>query len=556
MAMDHPTDKDAFPFNCQWIDFSFIREQLRDKQNHASIDEDRKYNVSTHHDRLSFAELLLDMVAKPNELLFNRWFDVKAYERLRPDVALAEVNSTYHYFSTGHLESGLLGYDRLPEERIEEIRIKEEVGRQIFSPVQISHHWKTNHKTKRPLSISMLLKLIEQLHPNALEFVVSLSHDNPYENSGGIQKIIRDETIYATQNKIIYIHVCPIQPLPFAANLITTWQARKLVVSINGVKLGLICESALFLLTQTLNEKKLRIYIHHLFGFNTVHLISSIIKSSRLGNALFWMHDYSTSCVSYTLLRNKLEFCGSPSPGISEIGECNFCEFAPARASNNKAFASIAHIPGLKFVYPSEACRTTERLGFSVVPSSSDFVIQPHALITDYKIQKHEVQFSHRKCRIAFLGMPARHKGWDEFAALATDPYLSCYFEWFYIGKGNPNLPITSLKVDGIKDLSMEEQIKRAEIDVAFVWPIWPETFCFIAYEAVTSGCHVFTSSISGNVAISLPKQACTVYKSLNDLHQTLVQAAKAGFISIDRLSDCAINYSNYSFSVSSHAKN
>jgi hypothetical protein len=47
----------------------------------------------------------------------------------------------------------------------------------------------------------------------------------------------------------------------------------------------------------------------------------------------------------------------------------------------------------------------------------------------------------------------------------------------------------------------MMRAVESLGIDVAFIWALWPETFCFTAYEAIAGGAAILTSSSSGNVA-------------------------------------------------------
>ena len=47
----------------------------------------------------------------------------------------------------------------------------------------------------------------------------------------------------------------------------------------------------------------------------------------------------------------------------------------------------------------------------------------------------------------------------------------------------------------------MRQAMIDLSIDVALVWSLWLETFCFVAYEAAAAGAAVVTSPESGNVA-------------------------------------------------------
>ena len=47
---------------------------------------------------------------------------------------------------------------------------------------------------------------------------------------------------------------------------------------------------------------------------------------------------------------------------------------------------------------------------------------------------------------------------------------------------------------------AMSNALRENEIDVAFLWSVWPETFCFTLHEAMAAGCFIITHVNSGNV--------------------------------------------------------
>jgi hypothetical protein len=105
--------------------------------------------------------------------------------------------------------------------------------------------------------------------------------------------------------------------------------------------------------------------------------------------------------------------------------------------------------------------------------------------------------------RIAFLGWPADHKGWDTFCDLAADG-RGKGVEFHYFGT-------TSVSRKGIishhLDVSPEHPdaaitaLWSAGIDIVVHWAGWPETFSFTAHEALAADVLLVTSPVSGNVA-------------------------------------------------------
>jgi hypothetical protein len=144
--------------------------------------------------------------------------------------------------------------------------------------------------------------------------------------------------------------------------------------------------------------------------------------------------------------------------------------------------------------------------------------------------------FDERLPRIAFLGHPAYAKGWDMFASLIRDPDLFNLFDWFHLGATTVDLSTDieylNVNISNSAD-AMIEAIKTSQIDFAFVWPQWPETFCLTAYEAVIGGANIITNEESGNVsafAHSIPygHVISNDYSSLKDFLLTLTPAKAA----------------------------
>ena len=59
------------------------------------------------------------------------------------------------------------------------------------------------------------------------------------------------------------------------------------------------------------------------------------------------------------------------------------------------------------------------------------------------------------------------------------------------------NIPV---RVDAERRDEMVEAVAEARIDIVVSWSLWPETFCFMAYEALTGGAFVVARAGSGNV--------------------------------------------------------
>jgi glycosyltransferase involved in cell wall biosynthesis len=55
----------------------------------------------------------------------------------------------------------------------------------------------------------------------------------------------------------------------------------------------------------------------------------------------------------------------------------------------------------------------------------------------------------------------------------------------------------------------MLDALRTHRIDVAFLWSVWPETFCFTLHEAMAAGCYVVTNPNSGNIQATVVQANC-----------------------------------------------
>jgi hypothetical protein len=105
---------------------------------------------------------------------------------------------------------------------------------------------------------------------------------------------------------------------------------------------------------------------------------------------------------------------------------------------------------------------------------------------------------------VAFLGYPEAHKGWPVFRDLAISHEADARYEFIHLGmRPQRGLPISfqEVVVSPSSPDAMTNAIRQNCVDVALLWSLWPETFCFTAYEAIAGGGGLITNPDAGNVA-------------------------------------------------------
>lgn len=510
--------------NSEWIDIKFISSQV---SNEAARKRLGKFINEKRLDDLTIQEIIEEVnfaeenVTNSNEaLLLNKWFDFKKYESYRNDVKNAPINSTLHFFSTNasELYPDLARKEIQPMKLIEKRSCNRLIDRKYFSKDEIMHEWKKEESFKNHwLNKSALRSLLSSTSSH--KAVLSFSHDNPFENAGGIQKIIRHE-VQNTNSQTRYISIFPFQSYPFTIsdNKIDK-KLNILGIAIDGIFKGYTISSAVYnAFIEAFDATNVTCILHHVFGFDTKKLSNFLKILKGKSNIYFWVHDYCTSCISYTLLREDLHQCKSPS--LNSI-YCEFCIYGDERKRHTNSMKLITKISSITFVYPSKSAYENAQEGYSTIPKESKSIILPHVKLKDPKLRKRKINTRHHNLRIAFIGSPVHHKGWEEFNLLTKIPKISNCIDWYHYGKGVVPKTVISKYFDGTKNdgTDLLKTIKEDDIDVAIIWPLWQETFCFVAFEAAYAGCHIMTNSQAGNVTSGdIPDSCRTIFKTLDDM--------------------------------------
>jgi len=542
------------PEKSLWIDLEFLNQQVKTQPAISDNFINKDPLEWTKAEQIRIAELYIDAASDPKALLLNRWFDAKSYMIRRPDVAQSDINPSLHYFSCGYKEEATTtNVEPNPSNKVLRKRAVIDTSKQPFSPSAIYKDW--THGTRKSPILSSAAKLAEMISLQisaTSDIVISLSHDNAYVNTGGIQKIIREETESCSKNGIAYILISPTNPIPFPLESLsdTDTNGATALVSMNGQALGTIMQSAINILTRNLDTKERKTYLilHHFFGFGLKSISTCISHYSRIQRAFWWIHDYSTSCISFTLLFNRTLSCGSPPP---DSNQCDLCEYGIHRNNYLMSLAEITRIKGIQFVYPSRAALEWSRHGHRAIPEYATEKVLPHGRLDIVSIKEKTVKLPDNKIKIGYIGAPERHKGWDEFCALANDHRLTENFDFIQIGTSPATQHIKFALGDGrTKASSVETVLRENHVDYAFIWPLWPETFCFVAYEAAAASCHILTNSDSGNIARDIPREITTIFDDIDSVLWFFLGQKQRGYARITYADGATFIGSNYSFSL------
>ncbi|MFZ3070595.1 MAG: rhamnan synthesis F family protein [Anaerolineaceae bacterium] len=421
-------------------------------------------------------------------------FDSNWYLNTYPDVKQAGINPLVHYLRFGQSESRLLK-EKTPF-TLKQIEIQEAAPENIL--------------------LAPELRELIQKEMTFDRYVLSISHDNYLEVTGGVQVIIMDEQAHLNRTSVSYLHLFP----HIKGKLLITGGNAPCFIGVNldGAFLGNTEVHELLEALGGLPSKSLNsVHIHHTMGF-TLQALQEILAFAG-HHGVFWLHDCFSLCPSYHLLRNDIEYCGAPN---LESNECHICMYGELRQKQQEAFRSLFAENDLEVAAPSRFALDFWQAKFPHQESPGR-VVSPLQLKW---ISNSPLKFRQGPLRIGFPGYPLEHKGWQTWMNLVTAQSNSEHYKFFHFSSvgGTPgNYKRIYTEVTRGQRLVMVNMLRHHQIDVAFLWSTVPETFSFTLHEALAAGCFIVTNTKSGNIQDYLthnPRQGIIISdeKKLADL--------------------------------------
>jgi hypothetical protein len=363
----------------------------------------------------------------------------------------------------------------------------------------------------------------QQLCPENPRLVLAFGHDNYTAVVGGIQLCTGIEQKAFKTRDIAYLQAHPAIP---AATLLPAEAAQLYAMGLvfNGESIG-FCRAADILLAISILKKEafglsLYIVVHALLG-HSAEFVAELCTSVPAARAFFWVHDYYSICPMHNLLRNNILFCNAPEENSPA---CSACIHGEERKRHRAIIHRLFERCKFDIVAPSRAALELWRAKAGL-PHRSSTVIE-HAAIIPTGSRTAETT---KRLKVAFLGLPRYHKGWQTYSKLVMCLRDDPRYEFFLFGKEEKLYPPVCWRevvVERENPDAMREALCREEIDVAVLWSICPETFCITAHEALASGAFLIANENSGNVAELVRAASCGMVLKDDDM---LLEAFKNG---------------------------
>ncbi len=416
----------------------------------------------------------------------NAAFSVHDYLELNPDVAAAGLNPFFHWLVAGRAEGRTPGYDL--GFRYQVISRLEPLDQRLATAAQRAAGIDRDPASALDAALAGRRSDRGDLH-------ITFSHDDYTTNVGGVQLCLQREDAAMRALGRDHLHLFPATHWPTVR---PAGAAGVLGVLLNGVLAGVFDASTIAAaLKPAPPGARTSFAIHNMLGHQPDEVVA-ILAAAGLSKGFFWLHDFTSLCAGYHLMRNEVADCAAPP---ADSPACHLCVFGAYRAWHVAAHAALFRALDLTVAAPSQSVYDLWRARTTARPD------QPHVIAPLARLVPRpapEGPLRDGPLRVAFLGMPSPHKGWPAFQALAERFAGDPRYEFWHLAsrpvKG-ARLAFKEVSVTLETPRAMLDTLETLQIDVAVLWSLCRETFSYTAHETVAAGAAILTRPDSGNIA-------------------------------------------------------
>jgi glycosyltransferase involved in cell wall biosynthesis len=463
----------------QHLDADYYLDMYPDVRRHGA-------DPVTHYYRLGWAE-------RRNR---TAWFDTAYYLDANADVAERGINPFWHYLMAGQAEGRSPkrpgGYRRTI---IDQAADPDEITKAYLRP-----------EITETLSAAALGTLLRPILQASKGLAISLGHDRYLSVTGGIQLFIAEEQARFAKLGMTYLNISPVTALLRLADLQATGLLVNLVL--DGRFIGVASyndlSAALHRIAPRRAQRRLFL-VHCLLGHN-VRDVVALQRASASQQNFFWVHDYSSLCAGFNLLRNDVSFCGAPPP---DSMACRVCVYGDRRPLHLAMVSTLFEAVSFHVVAPSHAALDIWR-AHTVLPHASAMAHGHCDLVPDPAPP--EPGEAAAPVRVAFIGYPRAHKGWPIWQELVSRCMRLGSYRFLHLGAEGTARPMAGVEHRVVAASpehpdAMLQAVADLRVDLVLVGATWPETFSYVTYEALAGGADVVCLADSGNVADTVLRQ-------------------------------------------------
>ena len=342
------------------------------------------------------------------------------------------------------------------------------------------------------------MSIISQVRINN-GYILSFSMSNYLLYGGGTNLVVSNHQKLFNKHGISYICIAPF--LLHGKRYERFHDYWSLIV--DGVYTGVLNTGNLIQALDAVNgegAQLLSIHIHHWKNTN-MEAFQRIVNKYDSSVYMF-IHDYSTVCCNFTLLRHG-EFCGY---GMISEEKCTGCQYYARSFRNRIEYEKIwdKFKKRLRFVFPSDVALKVWTEAYPRYKTLC-YVIPHQQCIGTYNENINKIS---NVLRVAFIGSREDYKGWKVFLELYNKEKKNSAFEWFYFGTDNIDISdIKCVYVDNRRNpMAMLNALRQNRVDVAVLWSLCKETYSYTYFECYAANVFVITNKNSGNIAFQVSK--------------------------------------------------
>lgn len=423
----------------------------------------------------------------------NSWFDTAYYLESNPDIEQSDINPFWHYLVAGRAE----GRRSSPPGGFQWAII--EAARE---PAEISADY-SRVLPEGLLAPERLAGLLRDACRETQGFVLSVGHDRYTTVTGGVQIFIADEQASFARLGMAYLNISPYFPEVRLADGLSG--ERPLNIIIDGHFAGVAAPATVIhvLAKHVWPSGIQRLMVVHCLLGHQIATLTGLQAALAAQQSFFWVHDYSSLCSGYALLRNDAVFCNAPPPGSTA---CQICVYGPSRAEHLASVHALFTAIPFDVVAPSATALAVWQSG-PRLPHLSTFV-QEHCRLVPRAAAPRAAprSIAELPVRVAFIGHQRSLKGGPIWRELVSKARRTGAYQFL-----NLSTDTEDRAVDGVEHHtaatsaaarnSMTDTLIRLEVDLVVVPSIWPETFSYVTHEALAAGADIVCLAVSGHVA-------------------------------------------------------
>lgn len=330
-------------------------------------------------------------------------------------------------------------------------------------------------------------------------FVVSLGFADYLNTRSGMPKVIMEHQQMFNDAGIGYVYLFSVKK-----NILhdRTMLFCKFGLIIDGEFCGVYQMSQILAFIErwaAAGKMPLDLHIHHLLYVN-LDRAGELMEYLKDVPKKVFLHDYYNACANYNLRRSGVSYCGGQ--GLND-GHCAGCTSYQKSLQIQEKLHWLygVYLDQITFVSPSQAAR---EIFLRFHPEYADrTIVIPHQQMIGHYRANLELIAPGEPIRVAYLGMPAAHKGWDAWLELQRSVPAGTYEFYVFNSAGVEYEGMTTVPVVYSKKHldAMTVALRHSGIHVAFLWATGPETYSYTCFEAFAANAFLVTGVNSGNVA-------------------------------------------------------